>query len=244
LTPQGHKIDVVENGRQAVEAVERQRYDLVLMDMHMPEMGGIEATQAIRKLRGAAASVPIIAITASVTSEGIERGLAAGMNDHVSKPIHPSALNAAILRVLAADAAAAPEEAEVDITKQLLDGERALDEAVLGGLESQLGREVVGELVGDFILASEDHRRTMAAAEAAGEAESWGEAAHSLKGAAGSLGLGRLFGSALAIEQACLAKDLAAASAAQRDIPERIAEAHRLLRQRYPAAISAETRAP
>ncbi|MBI1777550.1 MAG: response regulator [Proteobacteria bacterium] len=240
LVPHGHRVDIVENGRAAVDAVQKRHYDLVLMDMHMPEMGGIDATRAIRALAGEPGRVPIIAVTASAMQEGIQRGLDAGMNDHVSKPIHPTALHAALLRVIGRrDETEAPATGEIDLTQQLLGGNLALDETVLGGLEAQLGREVVAELVEDFFTTSAEHTRTMRAAEASGDASNWGDAAHSVKGAAGSLGLGQLFRVALAIEESCHGGDLAAAGQAMDEFAVKLAEGQALLRQRYPASQAA-----
>jgi PAS domain S-box-containing protein len=94
----GHRADVVANGVEAVNAVAAVPYDLVLMDVHMPEMDGISATKAIRALAGQKSRVPIIAVTADAMTGDRDRCLAAGMDDYVSKPIDPAALNAAIAR--------------------------------------------------------------------------------------------------------------------------------------------------
>jgi len=77
------------------------RYDIILMDMHMPEMDGLEATQQIRALGSREArSIPIIALTANVFTEDIEQCLAAGMNDHLGKPIDISLLLKKLRRYL------------------------------------------------------------------------------------------------------------------------------------------------
>ena len=90
----GHAVDIAENGRQAVDAVERGDYDVVLMDIHMPEMDGVAATKAIRELADPdKASITIIALTANAMAGSRETYLAAGMNEYVSKPIDVSLLN-------------------------------------------------------------------------------------------------------------------------------------------------------
>jgi len=83
----GLRAVVAENGVQALEAVSTGAFDLVLMDMQMPEMDGLEATRRIRELDGVQNSVPIIAMTANAMREDREACLAAGMNDYLSKPI-------------------------------------------------------------------------------------------------------------------------------------------------------------
>ena len=94
----GHEVDVVENGELAVSAVKVGAYDLVLMDIHMPGMDGIEATQAIRRSNGDFADVPIIALTANSMKGDRERFLAAGMSDYVSKPIDMDKFSDAVAR--------------------------------------------------------------------------------------------------------------------------------------------------
>ncbi len=90
------ELHVVENGAEAVSAIQADDYDLVLMDMQMPVMDGPSAARAIRALPGRAAVTPIIALTANVLPEQIEQCRAAGMQGHVAKPIDPRALFAAI----------------------------------------------------------------------------------------------------------------------------------------------------
>jgi CheY-like chemotaxis protein len=101
LTRMGHRVHLVANGRLAVEAVRRGDYDLVLMDLQMPEMDGMEATQAIRALGGALASLPVIAMTANAFDEDRQACLAAGMDDYVAKPIDVAHLAEAIARCTA-----------------------------------------------------------------------------------------------------------------------------------------------
>jgi PAS domain S-box-containing protein len=98
LARRGYRADLVCNGKEAVEAVRKKFYDLVLMDMQMPVMDGIAATEAIRGLDGPEGTVPIIALTANALVGQRETCLAAGMNSFLTKPIQPDALYAAILR--------------------------------------------------------------------------------------------------------------------------------------------------
>jgi CheY-like chemotaxis protein len=90
LEPTGLVIDCAENGKEAVQMFSEapKKYDIIFMDMQMPEMDGLEATRQIRKLDNQRAmSIPIVAMTANVFKEDIENCLAAGMNNHIGKPL-------------------------------------------------------------------------------------------------------------------------------------------------------------
>jgi CheY-like chemotaxis protein len=97
----GYAVQTVEDGRQAVEAVGRGHFDLVLMDLHMPELDGFTATAAIRRREaeaGGGRRVPIVALTADALAGTTERSRAAGMDDHLSKPLTPERLAAVLER--------------------------------------------------------------------------------------------------------------------------------------------------
>jgi CheY-like chemotaxis protein len=98
LEKAGHTIDVVEDGVAAVEAVRATDYDLVLMDVQMPQVDGLEATRRIRELPIVRAGIPVIAITANAMTGDEQRCLAAGMNDYVTKPIDRARLLGTIER--------------------------------------------------------------------------------------------------------------------------------------------------
>ncbi|HMC15950.1 MAG TPA: ATP-binding protein, partial [Albitalea sp.] len=99
LDQMGHFSDIVANGIEVVRQVQAAHYDLVLMDIQMPEMDGEAATRAIRGLANRVAEIPIVAMTANAMVEHREAYLASGMNDYVSKPINSRQLAAAIARV-------------------------------------------------------------------------------------------------------------------------------------------------
>lgn len=90
LSMADHECDIVSNGMQAIVAVAQKTYCLVLMDIMMPIMDGIEATKEIRKSN---TDLPIIAVTALDLNEYKENALAAGMNDYITKPVDPDTLN-------------------------------------------------------------------------------------------------------------------------------------------------------
>ena len=95
----GYIHDLAENGRIAVEKYHQNHYDVILMDMQMPEMGGIEATQIIRSLESSDQHIPIIAMTANAMQGDRERCLEAGMDDYLSKPIKSDALKEILSRL-------------------------------------------------------------------------------------------------------------------------------------------------
>ncbi|MEZ5583621.1 MAG: response regulator, partial [Candidatus Competibacteraceae bacterium] len=105
----GCRVDIVANGSKAVEAAKQHRYDLILMDVQMPELDGYQATAVIRNQENEAgtvgtAPVPIIAVTANALAGSQEECLAAGMNDYISKPFRQSQLAALLQRWLSAAA--------------------------------------------------------------------------------------------------------------------------------------------
>ncbi len=99
LQSYGHDLKLVENGQEALLALENQEFDLVLMDIQMPVLGGIAATKVIRESKSSYRNIPIIALTANAMKGARETYLAAGMNGYVSKPINPEELFASIDRL-------------------------------------------------------------------------------------------------------------------------------------------------
>ena len=97
LDQMGYRADIASNGLEAIESIERQTYDVILMDVQMPEMDGLDATREIRKL--ADVTQPhIIAMTANAMEGDRETSISAGMNDYISKPIRVHELVEALLR--------------------------------------------------------------------------------------------------------------------------------------------------
>lgn len=101
----GHQVDVVANGSEAVRAVQQRSYDLVLMDIHMPEVDGVQATRLIRALPSDASDIPIVALTANAMKGDREKYLAAGMIDYLTKPIDRQALAQTLARIVIRSAA-------------------------------------------------------------------------------------------------------------------------------------------
>jgi len=99
-TIDGLNLDVAENGKVAVEKLEQKKYDIVLMDVQMPVMDGYEATRKIRKMNGEVSKIPILAMTANVLQQEIEKCLKEGMNDYISKPFETDELLSKMRKIM------------------------------------------------------------------------------------------------------------------------------------------------
>ncbi len=100
LEMMGCDVEVVESGAEAIEAVKRNPYDMIFMDIQMPEMDGYEATKEIRRIEGSAKHVPIVALTANALQGDREKCLSAGMDEYISKPFRASELETTLLKFL------------------------------------------------------------------------------------------------------------------------------------------------
>jgi signal transduction histidine kinase/CheY-like chemotaxis protein len=195
LEKQGHTVLLAHNGREALARAQAESFDVILMDVQMPEMDGLAATAAIREIEtGTGAHVPIVGVTAHAMKGDRERCLAAGMDGYVSKPIRPAALFAAIDQVTAGlPPVAYPAE-------PVASGE-VLDEAGLIALVSSDGR-LLKELTGLFLEDGSLRLSEIRNALESGDLAALRTAAHTLKGSAGSLYGRRTADAALRIEQA------------------------------------------
>ena len=225
------EVDLVSNGEEAVRRVQEKAYGLVLMDLQMPVMDGFEATRRIRALPGFE-RLPILAMTANAMAGDRERSLAAGMNDHVTKPIDPDALFDALLQwlpagppaaapVVASAVAAAPAAIAAPRPAAPRGKGLAADDplATVPGLDADDGlRRVLGRreayvgLLRTFASGQTGAPEAIRAALAEGRRADAERAAHTLKGVAGSIGARQLQAEAAAVE-AALRKDAPPADA-------------------------------
>lgn len=185
----GHACEVATSGLQAVEMAATDRYDVVLMDLQMPNIDGMEATRRIRERLGAAAP-RVIAVTANATPGDRERCLAAGMDDYLSKPIRHEALRAAIDRRhggAASGATRAGARTAAPASGDAIDWRRiqSLDPFDVDG-------SMVAGAIASFLADAPGRIRAMRQAHAAGDAAGLAAAAHALTGAAANIGAAQL----------------------------------------------------
>jgi PAS domain S-box-containing protein len=184
LERRGHSVVLADNGREALTALQKEKFDLVLMDVQMPVVGGFEATAEVRRReQGTSRHLPIVAMTAHAMKGDRERCLAAGMDAYVSKPIHADELVQVVERFVV------PGGAE----PEALDWEHAL--ASVGG-----DRELLREVAGLFLDTCPQWLHALRQSLAKRDADTVHRLAHTLKGSAAQLGAGRLTTAAAHLE--------------------------------------------
>lgn len=199
----GHHVEIVCNGLEAVAAVRRTDYDVVLMDVNMPEMDGLEALAEIRKLGGDKGRVPILALTANAMAGDRERFLALGMDDYLSKPLDRRKLNA-MLNEWGGEApgtAAASGTVETPSANAEVD---LLDRKLLEDWEDFLDEENFTEFLLNHAEGAANYMIQLAEAVSAGTIDDVRKIAHDLKSTCGSIGLMQTHGIAERMEEACV----------------------------------------
>jgi hypothetical protein len=192
LEGMGHEAVFAGNGMEAVHALRERRFDVVLMDLHMPVLDGVGATLAIRALPdGAAATVPIIALTADAFAQTRERCLMAGMNDFLAKPVSPDKLAATLRRLFGRAAAGEPAEAAAPAaTPPAPDAQvPLLDRAALDGALRAVPRDRLAAMLRAFFDEGPEMVQRLRAALRDGQALDMRVSAHAVRGAALNFGL-------------------------------------------------------
>jgi CheY-like chemotaxis protein/HPt (histidine-containing phosphotransfer) domain-containing protein len=226
LEKAGHEVDIVDTGLKAVDAVRREDYDVVLMDIQMPELDGVAATQKIRRLNGHRAAVPIIAMTANAMAGAREEYLNAGMNDYISKPIQ----SAMLLAKLAAIAErAGPRKASV------------LDTEKLDVLDRVLRKQDLVSFVRLYLTDATAQIARIAQSLDEADMETVRHAAHVLVSTAGNVGAMAVSTGARRLEEACRRSDSDAAAVAAAELKIAADAAHDELRHWLDARTSAAT---
>jgi CheY-like chemotaxis protein/HPt (histidine-containing phosphotransfer) domain-containing protein len=193
----GYRADVAANGVEALEALERQPYDAVLMDVEMPEMDGLEATRRIHGRWQPERRPHIVAVTANALQGERELCIQAGMDDYIAKPIRLEELSAALAGVERRADDAHPDP--------------AVDAEVIRKLASSLGergRASVGALIGTFLGHVPDQMRTLSSASQGNGFDDVRREAHALKSNASTFGADRLADLCRELESAAKAGSL------------------------------------
>ncbi len=206
LTKAGHKVDVVQSGREAVEAVQTASYDVVLMDIQMSDLDGVEATARIRALPPPISRVPIVAMTANALDGAREEYLAAGMDEYVSKPFNPPELMAKLDRVtagqivsveLASASAAIPPAANAP----------SFDPTRLNELKEVMDQAKFVGLVNQFAEGIETRVRRLKGLLDQADWPAAAHEAHDVVSVAGNVGAERLSSLARDLERYCKARN-------------------------------------
>jgi PAS domain S-box-containing protein len=190
----GHQVTVVNNGREALAAVQDGKFDLIAMDVQMPEMDGLDATRAIRTWeKEAGTHIPIIAMTAHAMKGDRERCLTAGMDGYTSKPIRMRELEQAIAHLISPPNSAKVPLSDADQVHGVLDRP-----ALLSGIDGN--RKLLRELVRLFLADYPRHLAEIKEAIRLDDAEPLEKAAHALKGSVGNFAAKNAFAAAQRLE--------------------------------------------
>jgi CheY-like chemotaxis protein len=208
LEKRGHSVVLAVNGREAVDTWKRERFDLILMDVQMPEMGGFEATAAIRHAElGGAMHIPIVAMTARAMAGDRESCLAAGMDAYVAKPISAAELITTIESIASGPPAIDADGVDPTEAPVVPDGSGVMDRSAL--LERYAEhRGLLFEIAGLFRAEAPQRIAALKEALARGDAGALGSAAHALRGSAGNFMATETVDAALSVEMAADNGDL------------------------------------
>jgi len=199
----GCEVSTARTGLEAVRATAADTFDLILMDMQMPEMDGLEATRHIRRAPGPNQRKPILALTANAFVEDAERCRAAGMDEHLTKPVRRAALEAALARFLRPDGAASlSSNAPLKTQARVQAEEGILDAQTWANLEADMPWASVEKLARSFVTTQARELAAMRVDLASANRAELRRRAHSLKGAAKLLGATALGEAACKLEQA------------------------------------------
>jgi CheY-like chemotaxis protein len=190
----GYQADLARNGVEALAAIEKSRYDVVLMDVQMPEMDGLTASREITRRWPAQERPHIVAMTANAMRGDREACIAAGMDDYLTKPIRVDQLIGALARC------PAHPDAPLNVQDCTTMTDPVIDPHTFDELQAHAGADFVVELVDTFALEAPSLLSELRSALAVGAAERFRRAAHSMKSNASTFGATRLASMARALE--------------------------------------------
>lgn len=198
----GHRATIVGNGQAALDSLREDSFDLVLMDVNMPVLNGIEATKLHRFATVGMPQVPIVALTADATSEAVARCAEAGMNAYATKPIEPAKLIEIIEQVMAESGAEVPaKNAPMPEEYRAADSDESdvVDSNKIEDLENLGGRRFVAELAAQFASDSERLLDQLRIASATGDVHGFRDTLHALRSCAANVGATGVFRTCLAL---------------------------------------------
>jgi len=206
----GFDVEIRENGAEAIQAVQEKEYDIVLMDIQMPVMDGLEATRQIRALGGSYtySKLPIIAMTAHALTGDSDKSLQAGMNAHITKPIDPDTMFSTIAKWIK------PSEKPADVIDEINMNEIKKEESgefpelpginVEDGLNRMCGNQTAYKrILRIFKSKQANNADSIATHIEQGEWEEATRLTHSLKGSGGNIGAEELYKVAAEVEKSC-----------------------------------------
>ena len=203
----GHAADIADNGLQAVEAARAKNYDVILMDLQMPELDGIEATKRIRALPGAARNTPIIALTSHAMAGVREEVLAAGMDDYVSKPFDAPMLLAKLQHLAAFRKAGDERPAPADTDRGEDRHELRFDRTKLDQLSAATSATSFASLIAGLLDGVEQRVKIAMTLIGEGGYDRAGREAHDLVAIAGNVGAMRLSAISRQLQLCCAMND-------------------------------------
>ena len=231
----GHRVDLADDGRQAVAAARAKAYDVVLMDLQMPELDGIAAAKEIRQLPGRAGQVPIIALTSHAMAGMREEVIAAGMDDYVSKPFDAHVLLAKLQHLAAFHSAGEQRRVQVVPERSESKSNLRFDRDKLDQLSSVTTAAAFVPLLSSLIAAIEQRVAATLGLIAGEELGAAAREAHDLVGIAGNAGGMRLSTLSRQLQHACQAGDAAQSRAAAAELDSEAKALLPLMRDYYAA---------
>jgi CheY-like chemotaxis protein len=225
LAALGYAADAADSGETALDLLAREPYDAVLLDCEMPRLDGYETCRLLRQREGGGRRTRVIALTAHAEPGEREKCLAAGMDDHLGKPMRGDELAAVMKRW---EEEAQERAAEPDGIEERL--------AALGRLGEKTGEDVLGQVVESFLQRGQRDLEALRQALAHGDGPAFAAAAHSLAGSSGILGASRLAVSCAELERLARQEDLTACGSRLPSVEQAYQGIANRLRQEPPGA--------